>query len=225
MGCLLSKSNKTDQDRKMEREKNRRAKKVLVTGYGPFRDILVNPSWQAVKALPHTLQGFKIITRECPVSYSFVTSTVPSLIDLHKPKLVIHVGCGPKGGLKLETQAWNTGYMLLDVDGCLPSDAKCCPSVPHEPLTTLLPAQAIATKLSNKWEIKTSTDAGRYLCEFIFCTSMAHLHGKVVPCLFVHVPPVGHPYTQHELDRALEEVACACIAALPECTEKPEVKG
>lgn len=80
-----------------------------------------------------------------------------------------------------------------------------------EPLCTLLPVQSIVDKLkTHGWCIEKSDDAGRFLCEFIFATSLITV-GKHVPVLFVHVPPVGEPYSQEELDKVLLEVVRRCI--------------
>lgn len=61
---------------------------VLVTGFGPFRDHMVNASWEAVKLLPnYKLDGVKIHIEEIPVTYKDVESKIPKLWEKLKPKV------------------------------------------------------------------------------------------------------------------------------------------
>ncbi|KZT11053.1 peptidase C15, pyroglutamyl peptidase I-like protein [Laetiporus sulphureus 93-53] len=63
------------------------ALRVLVTGYGPFRSVKVNPSWLAVKPLHNTLiytngdspTPIHITALEVPTTYDAVLSIVPGL--------------------------------------------------------------------------------------------------------------------------------------------------
>lgn len=64
---------------------------VLVTGFGPFGVHEVNASMEAVKLLPsldlERELGIRLVTREIPVVYDYVKSTIPQLWELHKPKV------------------------------------------------------------------------------------------------------------------------------------------
>ncbi len=64
---------------------------VLVTGFGPFGVHEVNASFEAVKLLPsldlERELGVRLVTREIPVVYDYVKSTIPQLWELHKPKV------------------------------------------------------------------------------------------------------------------------------------------
>ena len=44
--------------------------KVLVTGFDPFGGERVNPAYEAVKALPDTLDGAQIYKRELPTAFA-----------------------------------------------------------------------------------------------------------------------------------------------------------
>ena len=43
-------------------------KRLLITGFAPFGGDKVNPSWQAVQALPDTVGQWELVKRELPVS-------------------------------------------------------------------------------------------------------------------------------------------------------------
>ncbi|KIW15502.1 hypothetical protein PV08_05548 [Exophiala spinifera] len=100
--------------------------RVLVTGFGPFKSFLINPSWLIASALPEDLfpvsgskYKIKLIVHPSAirVSYSTVSETVPELIRLHNPDLILHIGmAGGRDCYSLETRGHRDGYRIKDVD-------------------------------------------------------------------------------------------------------------
>lgn len=72
---------------------NKVQKTVLVTGFGPFRNYEVNPSWSAVKLLPKLFSewekssDFNLIIEEIPVAYRQVSKGIKELWEKHKPSV------------------------------------------------------------------------------------------------------------------------------------------
>jgi len=53
---------------------------VLITGFGPFRSVLVNPSWEVAKALKMYLEWkcpIHIIIEQMDVTYDDVSTKIP----------------------------------------------------------------------------------------------------------------------------------------------------
>ncbi|OAP59657.1 hypothetical protein AYL99_06955 [Fonsecaea erecta] len=109
--------------------------KVLVTGFGPFKSFLINPSWLIASALPEellpspsTLSGQKspdykikliVYPSAIRVSYSTVSTTVPTLITTHNPDFILHIGmAGGRDCYSLETRGHRDHYRIKDVDDC-----------------------------------------------------------------------------------------------------------
>ena len=44
-------------------------KRLLITGFAPFGGDKVNPSWQAVSALPETVGQWALVKTELPVTF------------------------------------------------------------------------------------------------------------------------------------------------------------
>lgn len=110
---------------------------------------------------------------------------------------MIHINC-------------STGYEAKDIHGISPEKGICCMgSDMPDPLVTNLPVDEVIDALGGKWMIQASSDAGRYLCEFVFRTSLGILNNRM--CVFLHFPPVGFPYTQDELNAALLDVIKECV--------------
>lgn len=64
---------------------------VLVTGFGPFNNHIVNASWEAVKELSKLfanskeMEDVRMIAKEIPVSYENVATDIPKLWAELKP--------------------------------------------------------------------------------------------------------------------------------------------
>lgn len=66
--------------------------------------------------------------------------------------------------------------------------------------------------------VQQSTDAGRYLCDFVFYCSLAAAEKsdtKSTPVLFLHCPPTGHPHSTEEVTDAITKVVTWVGSRLP----------
>jgi len=160
-------------------------KSILVTGYGIFRDYARNPSCEAVKLLRKSYENsgeFKQLVEidffpEIPVTYEAVDSFCYS----KKYDAIIHCGVShlARTKLTLEMTARGNGYEKLDVK------EKSCPIQIDEHLQSSLLLEAISDEIcKEKGSCTTSTDAGNYLCEYIYFKALRENKRSV----FVHVP-------------------------------------
>lgn len=177
---------------------------VLLTGFGPFYNHPVNASWEIVKGIKQlwSNQVVKLEIREIPVVYSEVSSRVPDLYGELRPSLCVHFGVSGYKAITLESQGKNEGYELLDVAGQTPPHSTCVKGGPHC-IKTDFDLDLICSKYGEtetEVDVATSCDAGRYLCDFLYYTS---LHQRGAHVLFVHVPPLNNPYS-------IEQLATAC---------------
>ena len=192
--------------------------KILFTGFGPFENNPVNASWVAVQEAEKQWEdsnplseSFKLVTREFRVSYSSVAENLQLAYNETSPVLCVHVGVAPYTSLKLERRAQNSGYIRPDVDGNLPPNGVCKEGGPEE-LVTYIDLETILKKLSGgEVEFGISEDAGRYLCSFIYYSS---LYVGDCPVIFVHVPQLNRPYTSEQLGLALKELIVCLLTRL-----------
>ncbi|KAL7628218.1 hypothetical protein AAE478_002417 [Parahypoxylon ruwenzoriense] len=139
------------------------------------------------------------------VNYEVVRDLVPKLWDNPERKVdyIIHIGmAGPQQVYSLERRGHRDGYDKLDVDGQLLGDEQrrrlegdswIWNDVPEELLTDL-----DIEKIYKRWverspdniHLRISEDAGHYLCDFIYFSSLAHLWKQQRPrkVIFFHVP-------------------------------------
>ena len=92
-----------------------------------------------------------------------------------------------------------------DIYGKRPN-GHCCVPDGVDYLQTEFDVPKIVEKVSGRQkdvDFVISFDAGRYLCDFIYYTS---LHLNMTPVLFVHVTNLENPYTVHQLAKALKNI-------------------
>ena len=195
---------------------------VLVTGFGPFGHHRINASWEAVKKLREKGVSFpdgkqvKMECREIPVVYKAVKEVVPELWKEIKPSLCVHVGVSPYECVKIELFGRNLNYTLPDVDGCCPESHRCVEDGPQQLKTSVNLSTCISKVMSKQKDvfITDSSDAGRYLCDFIYYTSL--FHGDA-PVIFVHVPPLDQPYSVGQLAVGLKVIIETILCDWEEC--------
>lgn len=206
---------------------------VLLTGFGPFGHVLMNPSWEAVRTLVQETPQisvddrlYSLRTPPSPVSVTYQAVDEAALAgghydaDMkHQPCLIIHVGVGRPGAFNLETQASNEGYCMPDCQGALHcAGGVCVPGGAALLRTRLDVPRLVEAVASDGVSVGASTNAGRYLCEYIFYKSldMAQQAGSdpsaAPDVLFVHVPPLLAPYPADVSVRTLRAIVQACLA-------------
>ncbi|RAL61635.1 hypothetical protein DID88_002704 [Monilinia fructigena] len=160
------------------------------------------------------------------VGYKAVRELMPRLLDETEPDYVLHIGMASgRPFYSCERRGHRSGYYVQDVDGELLNDEynkikegdkwiwHDCP----EELLTSLPFD----KLFRQWkeacpktDTRISEDAGNFLCDFIYYTSLAHRYKQHRPnkAMFLHVPAGSdHEFIQKgvkitiELIRAMVE--------------------
>ncbi|XP_061588700.1 pyroglutamyl-peptidase 1-like [Cololabis saira] len=183
-------------------------KKVIVTGFEPFGEHVVNSSWAAVQELERLGLGEAVDLYVCeiPVEYKAIGSLLPSLWKEHRPELVVHVGVsGLATTVTLEKCGHNKGYKRLDNCSFCPASQWCMEDGP-DCLKSVLDMDTISRKVNDSdigITASVSEDAGRYLCDYTYYTSLYLGQGRAA---FVHVPPLGKPYSRQDLGRGLQAV-------------------
>lgn len=198
---------------------------MLVTGFEPFGEHSVNASWVAVQELERLglREGVELHVCEVPVEYQAVQSLLPSLWKQHQPQLVVHVGVsGIATTVTLEQYGHNHGYCRLDNCRWCP-DSQCCVEEGPDRLSSVLDMGQLCSRLTSPpglgVALSVSKDAGRYLCDYTYYTSLYLGQGRAA---FVHVPPLGRPYSGPELGRALQGLVGEMLQLLERSPEDDE---
>ena len=170
---------------------------ILVTGFGPFPGALFNPTGPLVERLARLrrpgLADAKIVGHVFPTSYAAVDRDLPKLIATHKPDALLMFGLAPRARVvRIETRARNAVALLPDAGGAALSRHAI---VPGGPATIALPAPTrtlLAAVYASHVPAALSSDAGRYLCNYL-CWRAAQATAKpggLRLAAFVHVPMI-----------------------------------
>ncbi|PNI43175.1 PGPEP1L isoform 3, partial [Pan troglodytes] len=196
---------------------------VVVTGFGPFRQHLVNSSWEAVKELSKLGLGNETVvqlrTLELPIDYREAKRRVTGIWEDHQPQLVVHVGMDTAAkAIILEQSGKNQGYRDADIRGFWPEGGVCLPGSP-DVLESGVCMKAVCKRVAVEGvDVIFSRDAGRYVCDYTYYLSLHH--GKGCAAL-IHVPPLSRGLPASLLGRALRVI----IQEMLEEVGKPKHKA
>jgi len=214
------------------------SKKIIfhVTGFGPFHGVDNNPTTQLVNDLPSYVQKFPLNSQGSAIELAscnvFETSAVGALTQLtdilqkhqiakerNEVIVFLHLGVNDRAeGFSLEKRGVNEAtFRVPDEQGWNPLKQPIHPSrrdITHE-LVTTLPIEELKNVLhKDNTPTEVSTDAGRFLCNYIYYQSLHFSTLNKTHSLFLHVPSfdtIGHD-TQIEYVRSLISHISGCIA-------------
>ena len=72
-------------------------KKILITGFEPFGDEQINPSWEAVCRLPDEISGYSIHKLLLPVVFGDAAQMVIDEANKISPNVIISIGQAEAG--------------------------------------------------------------------------------------------------------------------------------
>uniref|UniRef100_A0A673TF41 Pyroglutamyl-peptidase I like n=1 Tax=Suricata suricatta TaxID=37032 RepID=A0A673TF41_SURSU len=178
---------------------------VVVTGFGPFRQHLVNSSWEAVKELSKLgLSGdpdVELHVLQLPVDYREVKQRVTRIWEDLQPQLAVHVGLDASAkAIILEQCAKNRGYWEADIRGFRPTRGECLPDGP-EVIVSGVNMRALRKCVAVEGvQVLYSRDAGRYVCDYTYYLSLHRGNGRAA---LIHVPPLSYWLPAPVLGQAL----------------------
>ena len=166
--------------------------KVLITGFEPFGGEAINPSWEAVKALPRELGGAEIIKQCLPVTFRGVREVLPRLITETRPRVILLTGqAGGRPNITVERVAINVmDSKMPDNEGYTPEDEPVFEGAPAAYFSTL-PIKNIVQALRGEGiPAAISNTAGTYVCNTAMYTALhtVAVAGMETRAGFVHVP-------------------------------------
>ena len=140
--------------------------KILITGFEPFGGEAINPSWEAVRALPDEIAGAEVIKLMIPVVFGRSAELVRAAIAEHDPDVIISVGqAGGRFAVSPERVAINIDDARIpDNDDKQPIDVVIRDDGPAAYFTSL-PVKAMVTAMREAGiPAQVSNTAGTYVC-------------------------------------------------------------
>ncbi|MFC1397966.1 pyroglutamyl-peptidase I [Acinetobacter lactucae] len=182
---------------------------ILITGFEPFQQDKINPSWEIAKALhgfelfDSHLRPYYVCAVCLPVVFGESAQVLQQAIYRLQPDYVLCLGVATnRCAISLERIAINIDdAQIVDNSGHQPIDQFI--DIEGSPaFFSTLPIKTIFQKLQQEnIAVEVSNSAGTYVCNHIFYRLMSLIQNTHIKGGFIHVP------------------------ALPEMLEKTNVKG
>lgn len=194
----------------------------VLTGFGEFSGVKDNPTTHLMNSLPsylatHPVESTSFTVLSCTVLETSGVGSLEVLKGLHAQAATtglrtcfVHFGVDSKAkSFRLESTAYNMAdFRCADQRGWQPVKEKIV-SQASDSLCSALPVDALVAALqAEKFNVETSTDPGRFVCNWVYFHSLVHCQQPIsagavaddcTSCLFVHVPP----HAVHDLDAQL----------------------
>ena len=166
--------------------------KVLLTGFEPFGQEKVNPSWEAVKAFPELVEDVEVLKVCLPVSFQKAVMMLEQTIDDYRPDVVLSIGqAGGRCAIEVERVAINIADSKKpDNDGYQPQECQLRADAPNAYFSNL-PLKRLVEAIQNEGiPAAISNSAGLYVCNSVFYTAMHLVYSKYpnMQAGFIHVP-------------------------------------
>lgn len=194
--------------------------KILVTGFDPFGNDVINPAIEAVKKLPDTIDGVEIIKLEIPTVFYKSADVVKEKIQQEQPDYVLNIGqAGGRYELTPERVAINIDdARIADNEGQQPID-KPIKKDGEPAYFSQLPIKAMVDYMRKEnIPASVSNSAGTFVCNHIMYQTLYLTMTKFpeIKAGFMHIPflpeqVVERPNTP---SMALEDIVKGITAAL-----------
>ncbi|KRP42081.1 pyroglutamyl-peptidase [Pseudomonas libanensis] len=173
---------------------------VLLTGFEPFDNDLVNPSWEAARQLDgvQVVEGVQIVARCLPCAFATAGEYLAQLISELNPAMVVATGLAPgRSEMSIERVAININDARIpDNLGQQPIDTAVVVDGPAAYFSTL-PIKAMVKALREAGvAAAVSQTAGTFVCNQVFYLLQHRLVGAGIRSGFIHIPsspPPGQP--------------------------------
>ncbi len=200
-------------------------KRLLITGFDPFAHYNINPSWEAVKALPDNIGCFTVSRLMLPNIYGTAGRMLIETAERIKPDVVIMTGMDSSSThVHIDALAVNLRDALLeDNKGALPWGEPVVPGGPAAYFATIPVHKLVARLQKQKCHVHLGYCTGGYVCNDVFYLAAHHFAGTTTKTGFIHVPLLPQMVWDEKLALPLAEtvkILRQIIEALSELMEE-----
>ena len=188
-------------------------RKLLITGFDPFGENSVNPSWEAVKLLPEQVGNYTLHKLAIPTIFGTAAQMVLTKAEQLRPDVIISVGlAGGRDAVTPERIAVNIrDARIADNQGFQPKGDRVAQKGAAAYFSTL-PVEQMAQAIRQIGiPAAVSNTAGTFVCNDVLYTLLHRFDGTSVRAGFLHVPYLP---SQGTPNMPLEDIVKALTAAI-----------
>lgn len=191
---------------------------ILLTGFEPFDQDSINPSWEAVRQLDGMQLGsdVQIVARKLPCAFATAGECLAELIAELRPAMVIATGLGPgRSDISIERVAINVNDAHIpDNLGEQPIDTAVVVDGPAAYFSTLTIKAMVKALREAGFAASVSQTAGTFVCNQVFYLLQHALIGTDVRSGFIHVPNLPEQVAESEPSMPLVTLVAGLSIAL-----------
>lgn len=166
--------------------------RVIIAGFGPFPGAPFNPSAALAQALARrrrpALAGLERRVHIFATSYASVDRDLPGLLAAKPDILLIFGLAGRRHQLCVERRARNAlSVVFPDASRYRPQCGVIAKGMPPA-LSGRAPFANLVAAARSLVPARMSTDAGRYLCNYVFWRALEQSRGHEPLVQFIHIP-------------------------------------
>ena len=165
-------------------------KTLLITGFEPFNNEVINPSWSAVERLPDVISGYELTKLCLPVVFGEAAKTVISVAEKIDPDVILCIGqAGGRSAVTPELVGINLRYARIpDNKGAQPKDEPIVNGGENAYFSTL-PVRKMADAINDIGiPSQVSYSAGAYVCNDLLYTLLHNFKDTGKRVAFIHIP-------------------------------------
>ena len=165
-------------------------KKLLISGFEPFDNEKINPSWEAVRLLPDAVGDYRLTKLRLPVVFGAAADELLRVADELCPDVIIAVGqAGGRAAITPEMVGINLRHgKIPDNAGHLATDEPIVEGGVAAYFSTL-PVRKMVEGVKNAGlPAEVSYSAGAYVCNDVLYTSLAKTAENLTRVGFIHIP-------------------------------------
>ena len=165
-------------------------KTLLITGFEPFNNEEINPSWLAVERLPEEINGYALKKLCLPVVFGEAAQRAMSVADEIKPDAILCIGqAGGRSAVTPELVAINLRFAKIpDNSGLQPKDEPIISDGENAYFSTL-PVRKMADAINEAGILSNlSYSAGAYVCNDLLYTLLHNFKNTNKRIAFIHIP-------------------------------------
>ena len=188
-------------------------KRLLITGFDPFGEGKVNPSWEAVSRLPDQVGEYMLCKLMIPTIFGAAAEKILAEAAQFQPDVIISVGmAGGRSAVTPERIAVNIrDARIPDNAGVQPVGDFVDPQGPAAYFSTIPVVEMVEAIQNQGIPATVSNSAGAFVCNDVLYTLLHTYRDTAVRVGFIHVPMIPE---QGEPNLPLERIVEALIAAI-----------
>lgn len=191
---------------------------LLLTAFDPFAHYTLNPSWEAVKALPETINNYHIHKLRLPNIFNLAPRLLLEEAERVQPDVILLTGMNSGStDVEINLAALNIKDAFIEDNmGRRPWNEPILADAPAAYFATIPVHEIVRSLRAQKLPVQLEFASGGYVCNEIFYRAAHAYAGTTTKVGFVHVPLLSEMVFDESLARPLEETS-AILKAIIEC--------